>query len=79
MNAIGRLADATDNHPDVDLRPEGVTVRLREDDTRSFSERDVALAQQISAAAREVGASADPAAVQTMQVSIDALVGPGFG
>ena len=28
VDAIGRLADAANHHPDVDLRPDGVTVRL---------------------------------------------------
>ena len=41
-----------------------------------LSERDVELARQISAAARELGVPVDPSAVQTVQVSIDALVGP---
>ena len=41
-----------------------------------LGELDVALAGQISAAARQLGANADPAAVQTVQVAIDALVGP---
>jgi 4a-hydroxytetrahydrobiopterin dehydratase len=29
VDAIGRLADAADHRPDVDLRSDGVTVRLR--------------------------------------------------
>lgn len=41
-----------------------------------LSERDVTLARQISAAARELDVPADPTAVQTVQVTIDALVGP---
>jgi 4a-hydroxytetrahydrobiopterin dehydratase len=41
-----------------------------------LSERDVELAGQISAVARELGVPADPTAVQTVQVTIDALVGP---
>ncbi len=76
VDAIGRLADAADHHPDVDLRPDGATVRLRTDDVDGLSERDVELARQISAAARELGIPADPSAVQTVQVTIDALVGP---
>src|SRR3990172_9279416 len=28
MDAIGRLADAANHHPDVDLRSDGVVVRL---------------------------------------------------
>jgi 4a-hydroxytetrahydrobiopterin dehydratase len=41
-----------------------------------LSERDVELARQISAVARQLGVPADPSAVQTVQVSIDALVAP---
>jgi len=59
----------------VDLRDDGVTVRLRTYDSDGLSERDIALAQQISAAARALDAPADPTAVQTVQVAIDALVG----
>jgi 4a-hydroxytetrahydrobiopterin dehydratase len=77
VDAIGRLAGAPYCPPDVDLRAEGVTVCLPVDDSGGLSERDVELARQISEAARELNAPADPAAVQTVQVSIDALAGPG--
>ena len=73
-NEIGRLADAANHHPDVDLRYAAVTVRLSTHEVRGLTERDVALAQQISAAARELGVSADPSAVQAVQIAIDALV-----
>jgi 4a-hydroxytetrahydrobiopterin dehydratase len=78
VQAISELAGLEDHHPDVDLRFEGVTVRLITitDDRYGLSERDVELARQISAVARELGVAADPTAVQTVQVSIDALVGP---
>jgi len=75
VNVIGRLADAVNHQPDVDLRSEGVTVRLKTYDIDGLSERDVALAQQISAAARELDVLADPNAVQTVQIAIDALAG----
>src|SRR6266511_2610784 len=39
-------------------------------------ERDVEVARQISAAARELDVTADPPAVQLVQVTIDALVSP---
>ncbi len=74
--AIGRLADAEDHHPDVDLRSECVTVRLRTHDVDRLSERDVALARRISAASRELNLPADPTAVQTISVTIDALGAP---
>jgi 4a-hydroxytetrahydrobiopterin dehydratase len=76
VDAIGRLTDAAHNHLAVDLRGAGVTVRLRTDDLGGLSERDLTLARQISAAARELDLRADPTAVQTIQVAIDALVGP---
>ena len=76
VDVIGRLADAANHHPDVDLRYTGVTVRLITHSVGGLSERDVALAQQISTAASDLGVPADPTAVQTVQVSIDALVGP---
>ena len=75
VDEIGRLADAADHHPDVDLRYGGVTIRLRSHDVDGLSERDVALARQISAAARQLGVSADPTAVQSIEVGIDVLVG----
>ena len=75
VDAIGRLADATDHHPDVDLRSEGVTVRLRTDSGR-LGEREVALAQQISAAARELDVLVDPTSLQIVQIAIDAMVIP---
>ena len=76
VHAITELADRDDLRPDVDLRYEGVTVRLPPLQPLDYgvSDRDVELARQISAAARELGLDADLSAVQTLQVSIDALV-----
>jgi 4a-hydroxytetrahydrobiopterin dehydratase len=78
VHTISQLAGLEDHHPDVDLRYGGVTVRLITitHDYCGLSERDVELARQISAVARELGVPADPSAVQTVQVTIDALVGP---
>src|SRR6266508_2028801 len=77
VHAISRLAGLDDHHPDVDLRWGGVTVRLITigHDYYGLSERDVELARQISVVARELGVPADPSAVQTVQVTIDALIG----
>ena len=64
--------------PDVDLRREGVIVRLITvtDDYYGLTALDVDVARRISAAAHELGMPADPAAVQSVQVSIDALSHP---
>ncbi len=78
VHAVSELAGLEDHHPDVDLRYGGVIVRLITvtDDYYGLSERDVELARQISAVARDLGVPADPSVVQTVQVTIDALVGP---
>src|SRR2546427_10943540 len=76
VNAIGRLADDANPHPDVDLRPDGVTVRLRTGGAGGLSEREVALARQIWEAARELGVPVDLTGLQIVQVAIDALVIP---
>jgi 4a-hydroxytetrahydrobiopterin dehydratase len=78
VHTIGELAGLEDHHPGVDLHDGGVTVRLITitHDYYGLSERDVELARQISAVARELGVPTDPSAVQTVEVTIDALVGP---
>lgn len=72
--AIGELAGAANHHPNIDLRPELVAVRLSSHDIGGLTERDLRLARQISAAARELDVSADPTAAQHVQVAIDAMV-----
>jgi 4a-hydroxytetrahydrobiopterin dehydratase len=76
VDAIGKLADAANHHPDVDLRYHGVTVRLMTHSEGGLTERDVALARQISDAARELGVPVDLTGLQAVQVAIDALVIP---
>jgi 4a-hydroxytetrahydrobiopterin dehydratase len=73
VGRIGALAAAADHHPDIDLRPEGVTVRLFSGTWEQLSRRDVELARQISGAARDLDAQADPSRVQHVQVAIDAI------
>jgi 4a-hydroxytetrahydrobiopterin dehydratase len=76
VNAIGELAEAANHHPDIDLRYRGVTVRLKTHSEGGLTERDVALARQISDAARDLGIPIDLTGLQTIQVAIDALVIP---
>ena len=70
VQAISELPGVDDHGPDVDVRRDGVTVRLitYTDDYYGMSRRDIELARQISAAARELGLSADPSAVQSVLV-----------
>jgi 4a-hydroxytetrahydrobiopterin dehydratase len=76
VQAIGQLGGLDAHHPDVDLRHPGVTVRLISitDDDYGLSERALELARRISAVARQLDFPADPTMLQTVQVSIDALV-----
>ena len=76
VTAIGRLADDANHQPDVDLRPDGVTVRLRTESVDGLGEREVVLARRISEAARELGVPVDLTGLQIVQVAIDALVIP---
>jgi 4a-hydroxytetrahydrobiopterin dehydratase len=74
VQAISEVTAAANHHIDVDLRAEGVTVRLFSHDPGGLSNDDVELAREISAAASKLGVRADPAVVQHVQISIDALV-----
>ena len=74
--AIGRLADESGKLPDLDVRANGVTVRLTVNHEGRLDEDDVALAQHISEAARELGVEVDLSHVQMIQVAIDGLVIP---
>jgi len=70
VQAMAVQVDLEDHRPEVDLRDDGVTVRLltMTDSWWGMSTRDVELARQISAVARELGLIADPSAVQTLLV-----------
>ena len=76
VNAISELGGLEDHlHPDIDLRHEGVTVRLITvaADYYGLSERDLEWARKISAIARKLGVPADPAMVETVLITIDAF------
>lgn len=68
--AVGELPNVDDHAPDIDLRPEAVTVRLLTtgDDWYGMSRRDVELARRISALAREQGLASEPTAVQSVLI-----------
>lgn len=73
VEVIGRIADAANHHPDVDLRYGGLTVTLSTHDVGGLSELDVALARQVSAAARALDIPADPAGVRELGLTIEAV------
>ncbi|WP_406054998.1 4a-hydroxytetrahydrobiopterin dehydratase [Streptomyces sp. NBC_01077] len=79
VQAVSEMPGVGDEYPDVDVRQKGVLVRLItvKDDYYGLTERHVELARQISAVARALDIPADPSAVQTVQITIDALARPG--
>jgi 4a-hydroxytetrahydrobiopterin dehydratase len=64
--AIGDLPNVDAGVPDLDVRRDGVTVRLltKADDYYGMTQRDVELARAISGAARDLGFASDPSKVQ---------------
>jgi len=75
VEAIVGLAQAG-RQPDVDLRSNGVTVRLKVSGSGELGEDDVALAGRITALAGELGISTDLSGLQQFQIAIDAMVIP---
>jgi 4a-hydroxytetrahydrobiopterin dehydratase len=70
VQAISQLQGVEDHRPGIDVRHDGVTVHMitYTDDYFGPSQRDVELARQISAAARQLGLVADPSAVQSLLI-----------
>jgi 4a-hydroxytetrahydrobiopterin dehydratase len=68
--AVGALPGIEEHLPDIDIRHDGITVRLitMEDGYYGMSQRDVELARRVSGVARELGIVADPLAVQSVLV-----------
>lgn len=70
VEAIDRLEPVADHPPDVDVRGDGVTVRLvtRSAESYGMSRLDVEVARAISTAARGLGLAADPSQIQSFLV-----------
>jgi 4a-hydroxytetrahydrobiopterin dehydratase len=74
VTAIAAIDGVDEHGADVDIRPDGVSVRLltRSADWYGMTRRDVELARRISEAARGLGLTADPAAVQSLLLVVGA-------
>jgi pterin-4a-carbinolamine dehydratase len=77
--AIAAVAEGVGHFPDVDLRPEGVTVRTASGEYGAMSQLDVELARQISAAARKLGLESDPSQVQVVGIAAAQDAGSDVG
>jgi 4a-hydroxytetrahydrobiopterin dehydratase len=70
--AIGQAAETLDHHPDLDWRYDHVFLRTTTHEVGSaLTERDVALATEISAIAAASGVRAEPALSRTIEIGID--------
>jgi 4a-hydroxytetrahydrobiopterin dehydratase len=70
VQAIGELTGIEDHRPDIDLRHDGVTVRLVTvtDESMGMTQRDAELARRISELAGHLGLVADPTVVQSVLI-----------
>ncbi len=73
VDAVGALAEAAGHHPDIDLRYGLVQLALSSHDAGGVTDRDIALAEQISALVAERGLRPDHGALSIVKVAIDAL------
>jgi 4a-hydroxytetrahydrobiopterin dehydratase len=71
------VAAATElgSEPDIDLRPESVTVRTASGPGRRLCAVDIEVARQVSAIARHMDLSPDPSALRPIQIAV--AEGPG--
>ena len=79
VGAIAEVAAAVGHFPDVDVRPEGVTVRTASGEYGALSQRDIELAQAISAEARTLQLKPDPSQVQVVAVAVAQDTGSDVG
>src|SRR5687767_8549252 len=77
--AIAEVGDAVGHFPDVDLRPDGVTVRTASGEYGALSERDVELCRRISAEARSLQIEPDPSQVQVVAIAVAQDAGSDVG
>ncbi|GAB3227661.1 VOC family protein [Glycomyces halotolerans] len=69
--AVGRLSDAFGHHPDVDLRAQHVQLVLRSRDVGGVTQRDVELAERLSALASDHGLASRPEGIQVLELALD--------
>lgn len=68
--AIAEIAERLEHAPDVDLRPEGVTIRTHSRRDGALGHKDAELAAAISDAARELGLTADPSQLTVFGIAV---------
>ena len=77
--AIADAADVIGHFPDVDVRPDGVTIRTASGEYGALTDRDAVLARGISEAARNLGLEPDPSQVQVVNIAVAQNTGSDVG
>jgi 4a-hydroxytetrahydrobiopterin dehydratase len=70
VSAIGDAAAEVGHDPDVDLRPEGVTIRTFTRIDGALSRKDADLAVAVSAAAHRMGLESDPSLLIVVGIAV---------
>lgn len=70
VSAIAEVTDATGHSPDIDLRPDGVTIRTFSRKDGALGPGDVDFARRVSDLAQELGLQADPSQMQAVGIAI---------
>ncbi|MCV2394042.1 4a-hydroxytetrahydrobiopterin dehydratase [Actinotalea sp. M2MS4P-6] len=73
VERITEVAERAGHHPDIDLRYPVVHISLVSHDAGGITDRDTALAAEISRIVDELGLEAAPGAALALEVAIDAL------
>ncbi len=68
--AVGEVADELQHYPDVDLRPEGVTIKTFTSVNGHMGPKDIELAQRIQILAADRGLEADPSQLKVVGVAV---------
>jgi 4a-hydroxytetrahydrobiopterin dehydratase len=71
VNEIGAMAEEANHHPDLELQYPHLKVKLMSHDASGVTSRDVDLAGKISAKARELGITAEPASLSVLEIALD--------
>ena len=71
VTRITDAAEAADHHPDIHLTYPQVDVDLFSHDVGGVTSRDLSLAREISAIARDLGVEAAPREVSTLELALD--------
>lgn len=77
VDGIAAVAEAAGHHPDIDLRYAQVHVSVVSHDAGGLTERDVALAAEISRLADELGVAGAPRTGRALEIAVDAIDIPG--